>query len=606
MFYVTLGVLRYNMNNSEKTYLSDISVFDRSVYESNVPTDSTSKSVLRVIRGPLAEWDSLNRNGRKYSEKLWDNVLASPYVTEQLMYNTLYGEANHPADRMEVDFERVSHRIAKMWKVPQSNQIFGEIHILDTPFGRIINTLYEAGGVIGYSSRAGGALHQRKDYIEVDENQYNFITFDAVPFPSVQSARPNDVVTEGVVEKQALETNVHNALFKIIKECDEKDFKNIKSFIYSIDGYDLTPERLLLESVEDIIVAKRDEAVVDDGDTIEVIDDSESQIDTLQRTLQSIKAQKQSLEKENEGLKQSLDNALNKISNVLQDSKNKEVEIQSEVESLKDTIARKDAQIIELQNEIDELQSDLDELNSIEEACKALKYQNTSLIQEGVTTSNRELERKLDESLKTNKSLSEDNKNLSQGKDKLENELSEAYDEIALAVTDINKKDALIQAQQDTITALKTDVQSLTEELDGVEGGYQSAIDRRDNQIEEYEQKIKDLEAKIRKLCGEVDSLDESYNSIKAVNKSIKHDLISVIAGNYGLTVESVQSKLPVGFNKSDVYSICESMSNNNSMNTFKNSIVDTQIVNESSRVRKENIVNAKPRVGELFSNRRG
>ena len=56
-----------------------------------------------------------------------------------------------------------------MWKVPQSNQIFGEIHILDTPFGRIINTLYEAGGVIGYSSRAGGALHQRKDYIEVDE-----------------------------------------------------------------------------------------------------------------------------------------------------------------------------------------------------------------------------------------------------------------------------------------------------------------------------------------------------------------------------------------------------------------------------------------------------
>ena len=41
-------------------------------------------------------------------------------------------------------------------------------------------------------------------------------------------------------------------------------------------------------------------------------------------------------------------------------------------------------------------------------------------------------------------------------------------------------------------------------------------------------------------------------------------------------------------------------------MNTFKNSIVDTQIVNESSRVRKENIVNAKPRVGELFSNRRG
>jgi len=86
-------------------------------------------------------------------------------------------------------------------------------------------------------------------------------------------------VTEGVVKKQALETNVHNALFKIIKECDEKDFSNIKSFIYSIDGYDLTPEKLLLESVDDIIKAKSDDTVVDSGDTIEVVDDSESQID---------------------------------------------------------------------------------------------------------------------------------------------------------------------------------------------------------------------------------------------------------------------------------------------------------------------------------------
>ena len=594
------------MSNSAKTYLSDICVFDRSVYESNVPTDSTSGSVLRIIRGPLAEWDSLNRNGRKYSERLWDNVLSSPYVTDQLMYNTLYGEANHPADRMEVDFERVSHRIAKMWKVPQSNQIFGEIHILNTPFGRIINTLYGAGGVIGYSSRAGGALHQRKDYIEVDENQYNFITFDAVPFPSVQSARPNEVVTEGVVKKQALETNVHNALFKIIKECDEKDFKNIKSFINSIEGYDLTPEKLLLESVEDIIVAKSDDTVVDSGDTIEVVDDSESQIDTLQSTLQSIKAQKQSLEKENEGLRQSLNSALNKISNVLQDSKDKELEIQNEVFDLKDTIARKDVEIAELQNEIDDLQLSLDELRSIEEACKALKYQNNSLIQEGVSVSNKKLEDELSNNILVNESLEKEVKNLSKEKEELKGELSEAYGEIASTVDDINRKDSLIVAQQDTITALKSDLQSLRKELSDVDDGYQSAIDRRDNQIEDYEQKVKDLESKIKKLNGELDDLDESYTSLKESNKVIKHDLISVIAGNYGLTVESVQSKLSVGFSKSDVYSICESMSTNNSIGSFRNSIVDTQIVNESSLDRKENIVNTKPRVGEIFSNRRG
>jgi len=196
--------------------------------------------------------------------------------------------------------------------------------------------------------------------------------------------------------------------------------------------------------------------------------------------------------------------------------------------------------------------------------------------------------------------------NLGTIKEELKDELSEAYGEIASTVDDINRKDSLIVAQQDTITALKSDLQSLRKELSDVDGGYQSAIDRRDNQIEDYEQKVKDLEAKIKKLNGELDDLDESYTSLKESNKVIKHDLISVIAGNYGLTVESVQSKLPVGFSKSDVYSICESMSTNNSIGSFRNSIVDTQIVNESSQVRKENTVNTKPRVGEIFSNRRG
>ena len=601
------------MGNLEKQYLSDTSVFDRSLYESYEPDtkfDGSNNAVLRVIRGPLAEWDKLNRNGRLYSEKLWDRVLETPYVKEQLMYNTLFGEANHPVDRMEVDFERVSHRIAKMWKVPQSNQIYGEIHILDTPFGRIINTLYEAGGVIGYSSRAGGALHQRKDYIEVDENQYNFVTFDAVPFPSVQSARPSDFVTEGAdIQKHALTKEVHNALFKIIKECDEKDFNNIKSFINSIEGYDLTPEKLLLESVENITFNNSDESEDIVRDTIEDNNEEESVVDTLQSTLQSVKAQKQSLEKENRGLKDSLNNALNKISNVLQDAKDKEIATQDEISNLKDTIARKEVKINELQEEIDMLQDELDSLQTVEEACKALKYQNSTLIKEGVEANNSDLKSKLSDKEDENKSLLKDNKNLSKEKDELSSELQEAYGEIANAVKDINSKDAIIKAQQDTINSLKSDVKSTQDELDKVDEDYQSALDRRDNQIEQYEEKIKELEDKIRVLSSEVEDIDESYSKSKSYNKSLKDDLVSVIAGNYGLTNESVKAKLPVGFGKSEIYTVCESMSRNSSKNLISNSIVDTQIVNESTKNRVTDIHsnNRGSRLSEIIStNRRG
>lgn len=599
------------MGNLEKQYLSDTSVFDRSLYESYEPDtkfDGSNNAVLRIIRGPLAEWDKLNRNGRLYTEKLWDRVLETPYVKEQIMYNTLFGEANHPVDRMEVDFERVSHRIAKMWKVPQSNQIYGEIHILDTPFGRIINTLYEAGGVIGYSSRAGGALHQRKDYIEVDENQYNFVTFDAVPFPSVQSARPSGFVTEGAeIQKHALTKDVHNALFKIIKECDEKDFNNIKSFINSIEGYDLTPEKLLLESVENITFNSGDEEVIV-RDTIED-NKEESLVDTLQSTLQSVKAQKQSLEKENRGLKDSLNNALNKISNVLQDAKDKEVATQDEISNLKDTIARKEVKINELQEEIDMLQDELDSLQTVEEACKALKYQNSTLLKEGVEDNNRELESKLSVKEEENKSLLKDNKNLSKEKEELHSELKEAYGEIADTVKDINSKDAIIKAQQDTINSLKSDVKSTQEELDKVDEDYQSALDRRDNQIEQYEEKIKELEDKIRELSSEVEDIDESYSKSKSYTKSLKNDLISVIAGNYGLTNESVKAKLPVGFGKSEIYTVCESMSRNSSKNLISNSIVDTQIVNESTknRVTNSHSNSRGSRLSEIIStNRRG
>lgn len=243
----------------DKKYLSDTCVFESNAYESTLPSeDSKIQGVLRMVTGPVAEYGTKNRNGRVYSEKLWDDVLDNSYVKEQIKYNTLFGEANHPESRFEVDFGRVSHMIKKMWKVPASNQIYATIYILDTPLGKILDTLYKAGSIIGYSSRAGGTLTQRKGYIEVDEKSYNFITFDAVPFPSVASARP-DEISEGVVqEKKQLSDNTHKELCKIIKESSTISRSVIKDFIYSLKGYDVAPEKEILEG-KDMTVGGADD-----------------------------------------------------------------------------------------------------------------------------------------------------------------------------------------------------------------------------------------------------------------------------------------------------------------------------------------------------------
>ena len=43
-------------------------------------------------------------------------------------------------------------------------------------------TIYEAGGILGYSSRAGGVLHQRKDYIDVKSFSHIDSIFSAYVF----------------------------------------------------------------------------------------------------------------------------------------------------------------------------------------------------------------------------------------------------------------------------------------------------------------------------------------------------------------------------------------------------------------------------------------
>ena len=56
-------------------------------------TDNKPKrqGVLKTIKGIVADC-KLNRNGRIYPRKLWENVINSDYVKELLASKTLFGE----------------------------------------------------------------------------------------------------------------------------------------------------------------------------------------------------------------------------------------------------------------------------------------------------------------------------------------------------------------------------------------------------------------------------------------------------------------------------------------------------------------------------------
>ena len=576
------------------SYIYDTCAFDRSVYESTVPEDGTS-GILRVIKGPVAEWDKLNRNKRRYSEKLWDNVLDSPYVKEQLKYHTLFGEANHPEERYEVDFGRVSHSITELWKVPASDQIFATINILDTPLGRIINTLYEAGGIIGYSSRAGGTLHQKKDYVEVDENSYNFITFDAVPFPSVESARPNGIDESVSSEKEVckLSEETHREICNIIKESGIESRNVIKDFIYSLEAYDMTKEKAEISALEsrrstvdegiseegkveemknnsntEIEMSEGNKNIPDDETTLSLLKESSLHIDRLKVENQALKATRDSLMKENENLKDSLSSSLARVSELVSESSRFDGRLEESKQMLNDTITKLKEEIRELKESVDERDEEIESLQGLKDTCRILEYQNQNFRMRESTI--------VDES----KSIE-----LSNQIDSLNKELKDAYSEISVMIKESAEYSKALQERDEKIKSLDEKIKSLSEDTG-------------------LKDKVHSLETRNRQLENQIQSLNESLEDSSSFVDRYKEDLLNVICNSYGLSVESVKGSLRVGFTKDDVYRVCESMI---STNTRSIQTIIGESTDQTKRLDKVSGEANKSKARDLFGvNRRG
>ena len=160
--------------------------------------DDKGGAILGVLEGPVADFIHPTRNGRHYSEELWENVLKNPLVQEQFKNGGIVGELDHPADRDDICTEKVAIIMPEP-PVKKDGQYYGKFNILDTPCGRIVYTLAKAGFKLGVSSRGTGDVDEYTE--EVDPSTYEFTCFDVVLLPAVESARMN-LVTEGLDTKK--------------------------------------------------------------------------------------------------------------------------------------------------------------------------------------------------------------------------------------------------------------------------------------------------------------------------------------------------------------------------------------------------------------------
>ena len=143
------------------------------------------------IKGVFMQAETKNRNGRVYPLDVLQKEVTR-YTKELVENKRAFGELGHP-DGPTVNLDRVSHLIEELYS--EGNNIIGKAKILDTPNGKIVQELINAGAKLGVSSRGMGTLEKRGQTNYVKDDFYLATAGDIVADPSAPKA-----FVEGIME----------------------------------------------------------------------------------------------------------------------------------------------------------------------------------------------------------------------------------------------------------------------------------------------------------------------------------------------------------------------------------------------------------------------
>lgn len=134
------------------------------------------------LTGRIQTADKKNGNGRVYPSKVLKREMDN-YI-KIVKDNRATGELDHPDDSV-INLKNVSHMVVECWW--EGKDVMGKIKVLDTPSGRILKDLINAGVKLGISSRGLGSVRESMGVTTVEED-FQLICFDIVSEPSTPDA----------------------------------------------------------------------------------------------------------------------------------------------------------------------------------------------------------------------------------------------------------------------------------------------------------------------------------------------------------------------------------------------------------------------------------
>ncbi len=135
-----------------------------------------------VMKGVLQKADTLNQNGRIYPRPILDREVRN--YQKFIQENRALGECDHP-DTSVVELKNASHIIREAHM--DGDVCYGTVELLDTPSGKILQSLVESGVTLGISSRGVGSTRNEGDYVVVQDD-FQLICWDFVSEPSTPGA----------------------------------------------------------------------------------------------------------------------------------------------------------------------------------------------------------------------------------------------------------------------------------------------------------------------------------------------------------------------------------------------------------------------------------
>lgn len=164
----------------EMKLLNSYEIFD---YTPEMIKESREKNGGKIVmKGILQKADTLNQNGRIYPMSVLEREVRNyqKFIAE----NRALGELDHP-DSSVVNLKNVSHLIREAYL--DKGTVYGSVEILDTPSGKILQSLVESGVKLGISSRGVGSTKKEGEY-QVVQDDFQLICWDYVSEPSTPGA----------------------------------------------------------------------------------------------------------------------------------------------------------------------------------------------------------------------------------------------------------------------------------------------------------------------------------------------------------------------------------------------------------------------------------